>query len=83
MFQHFLENIGIYGTLITILCSIIFVFIALSFRKVVKTNEVHIVQTSKETKSFGKDTDNGNVYYDFPVWIPIFGVFVIVFDNSI
>lgn len=33
-----------------------FMLAAMAFRRVVATNEVHIVQSAKETKSFGKDT---------------------------
>ena len=42
------------------------VVIALFFRIVVPTNEVHIVQSAKKTMSYGKDTGNGNTYYRFP-----------------
>ena len=50
------------------------ILIPLMFRKVVPTNEVHIVQTSKRTIPFGKDTGNGNSYYKWPTWVPILGV---------
>lgn len=46
----------------------------LSLRRVVPANEVDIVQTGKETISYGKDTNNGNTYYEWPVWLPLFGV---------
>lgn len=48
----------------------------LTLRIVVPTNEVHIVQTGKATISYGNETkDNkGNVYYEFPSWIPYIGV---------
>lgn len=49
-------------------------FVSMLFRKVVPTNEVHIVQNSKETKPYGKDTGNGNTYYKFPTWIPFIGI---------
>lgn len=50
----------------------------LSLRRIVPTNEVHIVQTSKGTVIYGKDTQEskGNAYYEFPIWIPILGVTV-------
>lgn len=57
--------------------------LALLYRRVVRTNEVHIVQTSHDTKSFGKDTNNGNVYYAFPSWIPKLGVSTIVLPMSV
>ena len=48
--------------------------IPLLYRRVVPTNEVHIVQTSKQTLAYGKDTENGNVYYQWPSWIPVLGI---------
>lgn len=48
--------------------------IALALRRVVPTNEVHIVQSSKKTTSYGKDTAHGNTYYEWPSWLPFFGV---------
>lgn len=50
---------------------------AIVFRKVVPTNMVHIVQSSKKTTSYGTNRDNGNVYYRFPSWMPRVGVDVI------
>lgn len=47
---------------------------AIMLRRVVPTNEVHIVQSSKSTASYGKDSGNGNTYYEWPSWVPIFGV---------
>lgn len=47
---------------------------AIIFRRVVPTNEVHIVQSSKATVSYGKDSGNGNTYYEWPSWMPLFGV---------
>jgi flotillin len=49
-------------------------FVALFLRRVVSTNEVHIVQSAKKTISYGKDTTNGNVYYQWPTWLPLLGV---------
>lgn len=49
-------------------------FVALLLRRIVPTNEVHIVQSSKKTTSYGKDTGNGNSYYEWPSWIPFLGV---------
>jgi len=55
----------------------------LSLRRVVSTNEVHIVQSSKLTQSYGKDTDNGNSYYEWPSWMPVFGISKIVLPVSV
>lgn len=43
-------------------------------RRVVPTNVVHIVQYCKKTVSYGKGQAGGNVYYEFPRWLPIFGL---------
>ncbi len=59
------------------------VVIALFLRRVVPTNEVHIVQSTKHTRSYGKDTPNGNTYYEWPFWIPVFGVTKIVMPVSV
>ena len=47
---------------------------SLLFRKVVPTNEVHIVQSGKDTVSYGKDSGNGNSYYQWPSFLPFIGV---------
>jgi flotillin len=59
-----------------------FLYIALNLRRVVSTNQVHIVQSSKSTTSYGKDTGNGNTYYEWPSWIPVIGVTKIVMEVS-
>lgn len=50
------------------------VLVAFALRRVVPTNEVHILQSGKTTASYGKDTGNGNVYYEWPSFIPLLGV---------
>lgn len=62
---------------------ILVVIIPLFFRRVVETNEVHIVQSADKTISYGKDTGNGNTYYEFPSWVPLFGVTKIVLPVSV
>lgn len=59
------------------------IFIILDLRRVVPTNQVHIVQRAKQTISYGKDTPNGNTYYEFPSWIPIIGITKIVLPVSV
>ncbi|GKH61235.1 SPFH domain-containing protein [Campylobacter ureolyticus] len=59
------------------------IIIPLFFRRVVETNEVHIVQSSNKTVSYGKDTGNGNTYYEFPSWVPIFGITKIILPVSV
>lgn len=57
--------------------------VAVTLRRVVPTNEVHIVQSSKRTTSYGKDTGNGNTYYQWPSFIPILGVTRVVLPMSV
>lgn len=59
------------------------VLLAVFFRIVVSTNDVHIVQSAKHTISYGKGQDSGNVYYKWPSWIPLLGVRVIVLPVSV
>ena len=57
--------------------------IAMSLRRVVATNEVHIVQSAGKTTSYGKDTQNGNTYYEWPSSLPVLGVTKIVLPVSV
>lgn len=43
-------------------------------RRVVETNSVTIVQSAKSTKSYGTGQEYGNVYWEIPSWVPLFGV---------
>ena len=63
-------------TLLIIVGISLFVFIVfiMPLRRVVPTNVVHIVQYCKKTVSYGKGQAGGNVYYEFPRWLPIFGL---------
>lgn len=63
--------------------ALVSVFLAFWLRRVVPTNEVHIVQSRKSTKSYGKDTNNGNTYYEWPAWFPVIGVTKIVMPVSV
>lgn len=56
--------------------------IAITLRRVVPTNEVHIVQTGKTTTSYGKD-QSANTYYAWPAWVPVLGLRVIVLPVSV
>ena len=58
-------------------------FWILSLRRVVSTNEVHIIQSARKTVSFGKDQDAGNTYYEWPSWIPVIGINVIKLPVSV
>lgn len=50
------------------------VLLPMMFRVVVQTNEVHIVQTGGGRVSFGNDPSKGNSYYNWPTWVPVYGV---------
>lgn len=56
------------------LIAVVAILSAIMLRRVVPPNAVHIVQSAKTTKSYGKDTPNGNVYYEWPAWMPAIGV---------
>src|ERR1700761_392860 len=61
---------------------VLFVIIAVSFRVVVPTNAVHIVQSAKRSTPYGKDM-GGNTYYKWPAWLPGIGVRVSVLPLSV
>ena len=52
-------------------------------RRVVPTNEVHIIQSRKTTISYGKDMLDGNTYYEWPSAIPVIGVTKTVLPVSV
>lgn len=53
---------------------ILLLAVPLLLRRVVPTNEVHIVQSRKKTVSYGKDMAEGNTYYEWPSALPIIGI---------
>lgn len=58
-----------------IIVTCIFVTILLLLtRRVVKPDELHIVEKRKDSFLYSEETLNGNVYYRLPRWIPIIGV---------
>jgi len=44
------------------------ILMAIFFRRVVSTNMVHIVQSSRKTTPYGTGQTTGNVYYQWPSW---------------
>lgn len=56
---------------------------AIAFRTVVSTNDVHIVQSSTRTVSYGRDKPDGNTYYAWPSWVPRIGVKTIILPVSV
>lgn len=61
----------------------VILIIALLLRRVVPTNEVHIIQSGKSTVSYGKDHSDGNTYYEWPAWIPKIGIVKIILPVSV
>lgn len=57
----------------------------LSLRKIVPTNEAHIVRTCNGTKCYGDSVagNSGNTYYKFPEWIPVLGTQVTEIPTSV
>jgi len=55
---------------------------ALTLRRIVPTNVVHIVQRTKKTVSYGAGQKAGNVYYHFPKWMPFWGIDVRILPVS-
>ncbi len=70
---------------VALLAVIVFggVLVALFLRRVVSTNEVHIIQSGNATVSYGKDHGAGNSYYEWPSWIPKIGIVKIVLPVSV
>ncbi len=65
------------------LFGIVSILSTVMLRRVIPTNEVHIIQSRGKTTSYGKDTGNGNIYYEWPTWIPIIGIAKTVLPTSI
>lgn len=80
-----IESLTLVGGLIAFggLALFVLLMVAIRLRRVVSTNEVHIVQSAKKTTSYGKDTPNGNTYYEWPSFLPIFGLTKVVLPVSV
>jgi len=79
-------DIAIIPTVIMALVTVLIIVPAVwivNLRRVVSTNEVHIIQSAKRTVSYGKDQESGNTYYEWPSWIPIIGINVIKLPVSV
>lgn len=76
------SNAFLIGTVVTIFIFTL-LLIALFLRRVVPTNEVHIIQSGKSTVSYGKDHEAGNTYYEWPSWIPKIGIVKIILPVSV
>lgn len=60
----------------------VMVFVSILYRVVVPTNEVHIIQKAKLSIAYGKDQEKGNVYFNFPSWMPFIGIERIILPVS-
>jgi len=72
---------GIIGFLLLSVLAVGLTF-AMIWRVVVPTNMVHIVQRATKTVSYGSSQPSGNIYYEFPTWLPMVGVSVSKFPES-
>jgi len=70
-------------TAIVVVTLVAFAIWIVNLRRVVSTNEVHIIQSASKTVSYGKDQVDGNTYYEWPAWIPIIGINVIKLPVSV
>lgn len=78
-------NLILIGIIAAVVLGVGFVgyfLLALMFRKIVRTDQVHIVQSGKETISYGKGQEAGNVYYKWPSSWPKIGVVVKIMQVS-
>lgn len=71
------------GVAAVVVVAILITMYVLGLRRIVPTNEVHIVQRNDKTVAYGKDTGNGNIYYQVPAWVPKFGVVVSKLPSTI
>lgn len=71
------------GTVIGLIFLALLAYAVLALRRVVPTNVVHIVQSTKRTTPYGQGKTAGNTYYQWPTWIPFLGVSVTEFPESI
>lgn len=76
-------SIIVMGGAAAVLLFFVVIVISMMFRTVVSTNDVHIVQSSKKTVSYGKDQLAGNTYYKWPAWMPFIGVKTITLPVSV
>ena len=67
--------------LAAVLLALVFI-VAVTLRKVVPTNMVHIVQRKKTTTPYGRGKEAGAVYYKWPSFLPVLGVLVTELPES-
>src|SRR5512145_2483013 len=82
MFEFQTISMGMVAVMVAAAFLLLFL-IAVMLRRVVATNEVHIVQSRRATTSYGTSTGHGNTYYEWPSWVPMIGVTRIVLPVSV
>ena len=76
------EDISVLVSYILLFVAVVTFLLSVLFRRVVSTNMVHIVQRSRKTMPYGTGQTSGNVYYQWPSWVPYFGVTIIALPVS-
>lgn len=71
------------GVVLAVAFVAITVITMIALRRIVPTNQVDIVQSRGATTSFGKGRSSGNAYYAWPAWMPLIGVTVTHFPESV
>ncbi|UIN20701.1 hypothetical protein [Herbaspirillum frisingense] len=75
-------QLSLIAAVVAVVLLLVFV-IAITLRRVVPTNMVHIVQTSHSSTPYGRGKPAGNAYYAWPSWLPKLGITVTEFPESI
>ncbi len=83
MFENIISLIAVVIIAVAVISVLYLVKVVLSLRRVVPTNMVHIVQSKKSSTPYGRGKPAGNTYYEWPSWIPVIGVTVTQFPESI
>lgn len=78
-------NLALIGMAVTAIVPILLILYVLGLRRIVKTDEVHVVQRNNTSEVYGSSSQDskGNTYYEFPEWIPNLGVSVKKLSTSI
>jgi flotillin len=74
---------AVVAVVVLVAWAVLSIILAMSYRTVVATNEVHIVQSRRTTTSYGKDQTAGNTYYAWPAWMPRIGIRIIKLPVSV
>lgn len=74
MIESLLGNSALWLSLGVLAALFLLAKLSASLRVVVAPSEVHIVQTKKLTTSYGTGQKAGNIYWNWPSWVPIFGL---------